>query len=108
MTYHIDRLMAEVVPLELTALHALEMVRQLAADTNRIVIIGHAKKRGRQRRISRRQVELCLQKGSICEGPFLNQKGNWQVNMYRHAAGEEITCVVAIDWGKSLIVVTVF
>jgi hypothetical protein len=27
----------------------------------------------------------------------LNMLGNWQVNLYRHAAGEEITCVVAID-----------
>lgn len=100
--------MAEVVPLTLTVSHALKMVRQLAADTNNIVIIGHARKRGRQRRINRRQVELCCQLGTICEGPFLNQKGNWQVNLRRHAAGEEMECVVAIDWGRSLIVVTVF
>ncbi len=38
----------------------------------------------------------------------MNAKGHWQVNMYRHAAGEEMECVVAIDWGKSLIVITVF
>lgn len=100
--------MAEVVPLALTVAHALKVVRQLAADTNNIVILEHARKRGRQRRINRRQVELCIQKGTICEGPFLNSKGNWQVNMYRHAAGEEMECVVAIDWGRSLIVVTVF
>lgn len=100
--------MAQIVPLTLTSAHALRMVRQLAADTNNIVIIGHARKRGRQRAINRRQVELCIQRGSICEGPFMNPKGNWQVNMYRHAAGEEIECIVAIDWGRSLIVVTVF
>jgi hypothetical protein len=100
--------MADVVPLTLTAAHALKVVRQLAANTNNIVIIPHARKRGKQRRINRRQVELCVQKGTICEGPFLNQKGNWQVNLYRHAAGEEMECVVAIDWGLSLIVVTVF
>lgn len=100
--------MAEIVPLALTASAALKMVRQLAADSDNIVIIGHARKRGKQRRINRRQIELCLRKGSICEGPFFNQKGNWQVNMYRHAAGEEMECVVAIDWGRSLIVVTVF
>lgn len=100
--------MAEVVPLALTAAHALKIIRQLAADTNNIVIIPHARKRGRQRRISRRQVELCVQRGTISEGPFLNAKGHWQVNLYRHAAGEEMECVVAIEWGKSLIVVTVF
>ena len=100
--------MAEIVPLALTAAHALKMVRQLAADTSNIVIIAHARRRGKQRKINRRQVELCCQLGTICEGPFMNPKGNWQVNMYRHAAGEEMECVVAIDWGRSLIVVTVF
>lgn len=100
--------MAEIVPLALTAAHALKIIRHLAADTNNIVIVPHARKRGRQRRISRRQVELCVQRGTISEGPFLNAKGHWQVNLYRHAAGEEMECVVAIEWGKSLIVVTVF
>jgi hypothetical protein len=100
--------MAEVIPLALTAPLALKMIKQLATDTNNIVIIPHARKRGRQRSISRRQVELCVQRGTICEGPALNAKGHWQVNMYRHAAGEEMECVVAIDWGKSLIVITVF
>lgn len=100
--------MAEIVPLTLTPALALKMVRQLAADTNNIVIVPHARRRGKQRRINRRQVELCCLRGTICEGPFLNQKGHWQVNLYRHAAGEEMECVVAIDWAKSLIVVTVF
>ncbi|ANN59636.1 hypothetical protein A9174_24915 [Mesorhizobium loti NZP2037] len=100
--------MAEIIPLTLTAPLALKMIKLLAADTNNIVIVAHARKRGRQRRISRRQVELCVQRGSICEGPIMNAKGHWQVNMYRHAAGEEMECVVAIDWGKSLIVITVF
>ncbi|WP_413814034.1 DUF4258 domain-containing protein [Rhizobium sp. Leaf453] len=84
------------------------MIRQLAADTDNIVIIEHAKARGRQRRITRRQIELCVQRGSITEGPFLNQHGNWQVNVFRHAAGEEMTCTVAIEWATRLIVVTVF
>lgn len=100
--------MAEVVPLRLTAAHALKVVRELAADTNNIVIVGHARRRGKQRRINRRQVELCCQMGTICEGPFVNAKGHWQVNLYRHAAGEEMECVVVIDWGRGLIVVTVF
>ncbi|MER8653438.1 DUF4258 domain-containing protein [Mesorhizobium sp. M0847] len=100
--------MAEILPLELTAPLALKMIKHLAEDTNKIVIVAHARKRGRQRRISRRQVELCVQRGSILEGPIMNAKGHWQVSMYRHAAGEEMECVVAIDWGKSLIVITVF
>ncbi|MGL4635679.1 MAG: DUF4258 domain-containing protein [Beijerinckiaceae bacterium] len=100
--------MAEIVPLELTEKRALQIVREIAKDTNNIVIIEHSDKARRKRGFSRRQIELCVQKGTIVEGPFLNQKGNWQVNLFRHAAGEELTCVVAIELPKSLIIVTVF
>lgn len=80
----------------------------MAADTARIVVVRpHGTDAMKKRRVTRPQVEQCLQKGSISEGPFMNQHGNWQVNMYRHAAGEELTCTVAIDWGERLLVITV-
>ena len=44
----------------------------------------------------------------MTEGPFLNAKGQWQVTLYRHAAGEEVTCLVAIEWATRLIVITTF
>ncbi|KSV93973.1 DUF4258 domain-containing protein [Sinorhizobium sp. GL28] len=100
--------MAEIVPFTLTTKQASDMIRKLAADTDNIVIIGHAQQRQKQRKVTRRQVELCVQRGTITEGPFLNQHGNWQVNLFRHAAGEEVTCTVAIEWASRLIVVTVF
>ncbi|ONF45541.1 hypothetical protein RSM1_29335 [Methylobacterium radiotolerans] len=100
--------MAEVRPLHLSETLALRTVREIAADTDRIVVLPHGKKRGRQRKITRRQSELCCQRGTITEGPFLNQHGHWQVNLYRHMAGEEITCVVAIDWATKLLVITTF
>src|SRR5713226_1488047 len=98
--------MAEIVPPQLTAQTALRMVRELAADSGRIVILEHCRVRMVQRRITRRQVELCMQKGTISEGPYLNRHGNWQVNIHRHAAGEELTCSVAIEWAKRLLVIT--
>lgn len=100
--------MAEIVPLKLTPAAALRMLRKLASDTNNIVIVQHGKRRQRQRKISRRQIELCVQKGTITEGPFMNQHGHWQVTLYRHAAGEEVSCAVAIEWAKRLIVITAF
>jgi hypothetical protein len=100
--------MAEVVPLALTVPAALEMVRQLAAESGRIVILNHCLKRMLQRRVTRRQIELCLQKGTVSEGPTTNAHGNWQVNMFRHAAGDELTCTVAIEWATRLLIVTVF
>ncbi|MCJ2017152.1 DUF4258 domain-containing protein [Methylobacterium sp. E-065] len=100
--------MAEVIPLALDASRALRVLRDIASDTDRIVILPHGKKRGRQRNITRRQIELCCLKGTITEGPFQNQHGHWQVTLYRHAAGEEITCVVAIEWATKLLVITTY
>lgn len=87
---------------------ALKLIRMLAADSGNIVVIGHAQKRKAQRNITRPQIERCIQKGTISEGPFVNAHGNWQVNLSRFTAGEQITCVVAIDWPARLIVVTTF
>jgi Domain of unknown function (DUF4258) len=113
------RPLANVVPLrrsfppaeqpdDLKAADALKFIHMLAVDSNNIVVIQHAKKRGKERKITRPQIERCIQKGIITEGPFINAHGNWQVNLSRFTAGEQITCVVAIDWPARLIVVTTF
>ena len=98
--------MADEVPKSLSKPAALKKIREIAADTSRIVVIPYAEKRIRDRQhqqITRRQIDLCCQKGSIQEGPFLNQHGHWQVNLFRMAAGEELTCVVAINWPAGLL-----
>jgi hypothetical protein len=99
---------AEITPRTLSPARALTIIREIAADTSRIVVVGHARRRSRQRSITRRQIELCCQMGTITEGPFLNPHGNWQVSLFRHAAGEEVTCAVAIEWASRLIVITTF
>jgi hypothetical protein len=95
-------------PDRLSAALALKVVRLISADTDNIVLIPYGRRRAQQRNITRRQIELCVQKGTIVEGPFLNQHGNWQMNFYRHAAGEEVTCVVAIDWATRVLVINTF
>jgi hypothetical protein len=97
-----------VVPLKLSAASALQLIREIAKDSNNIIIIRYGRRRAKQRKITRPQIEQCVRKGTIIEGPFMNMHGNWQVNLYRHAAGEEITCVVAIDWPKRVLVINTF
>jgi len=80
----------------------------IAVDSNNIVVITHAKERGKQRSITRIQIERCVRKGIITEGPFINQYGNWQMNLTRQTTGEEITCSVAIKWATHVIVITTF
>jgi hypothetical protein len=95
-------------PNALSAAVALKVVRLIAADTENIIVIPYGRRRAQQRNITRRQMELCVQRGTIVEGPFLNQHGNWQMNLYRHAAGEEVTCVVAIEWATRVLVINTF
>ena len=86
----------EEQPANLSKPEAEKVVRALAADSSKIVVLGHGKQRQRRHRITRPQIEACLRKGTIQEGPYLNERGQWQLNMYRHAAGEEVECVVII------------
>jgi hypothetical protein len=99
---------AEAAPLKLTTSDALRIIRSIASDTGNVLLTQHAIQRARQRRINRRQIDLCLRKGTIGEGPFRNERGNWQVTLRRHAAEEEIECTVVIEWKTRLIVVTVY
>ena len=100
--------MSNVVPFAKAPPTAREMIAQLSADTENIVVIAHAAKRAEQRKKTGRQIELCVQRGVIIEGPFTNSHGHLQVTLQRHAAGEEMKCVVAIDWPSRLLVITTF
>jgi hypothetical protein len=100
---------ANIAPLKLNKNDATRKVRELAATSANIVLISHAKSRGTQRSINRIMVERCLQRGTLIEGPYVAPKsGFWRMSFFRHAVGEEMTCVVEIDWPSKLLVVTVF
>lgn len=95
-------------PERLSPHDARKLIHLLAQDSKNVYVVDHARKRQKKRSISRRQIMCCLRKGQITEGPFVNMHGNWQVNVTRLAAGEEVTCTVAIEWKRRLVVVTVF
>ena len=100
---------AESDPTDLSREAALQKVRELASESRNIVLIPHARLRGAQRMINRLMVERCLQKGTITEGPYRALRtGYWRMTFSRRAAGEEMTCVVEIDWPDRLLVVTVY
>jgi len=103
-----QRLIPEKQPENLSGPDAQKIIRILAADTSKIVVIPYGERRARERKVTRRQIEKCVQLGTIQEGPFLNKFGNWQMNLYRHAAGEEVTCVVAIEWATRVLVINTF
>jgi hypothetical protein len=95
-------------PPKLSRQQALAVIREFAKDSMDVFAVGHAMQRLKQHRFTRRQMMTCLQRGIITEGPALNSRGHWQVNVTRMAAGEEMTCVVVIEWDQRLVVRTVF
>ena len=107
-SYHNDRSRTDGTPAQLSAPEAQRMIREIAAESDNIIVVRHGQERAKQRSVTRRQIERCLQKGVIEEGPFLNQHGNWQVTIHRHAGAENLTCAVAIEWPRKLIVITTF
>jgi hypothetical protein len=38
----------------------------------------------------------------------MNSHGHWQVTLYRHSAGDELHCAVAIEWATRLLVITAY
>ncbi len=95
-------------PDRLSASAALRVIREIAVTSDNIVILPHTKSRMSERHITRRQIEECCQKGTIVDGPFENDRGHWQVTLYRHAADEEIECPVVIEWKSKLLIITVY
>jgi hypothetical protein len=94
-------------PERLTRADAIALVRELAADSDRIILTDHCRidsmpKRG----IPIRAIIDCLRKGVITEGPALDIYGNWKMNIYRQTG--DLTCAVAIKWRTHLLVITVF
>lgn len=64
-------------PERLSSHDARKIVQAMAHDTRQVFIVKHARERQRTRRISIRQVMMCLQKGSVTEGPYINLHGKW-------------------------------
>jgi hypothetical protein len=97
-----------LAPLRLNAGDALNVIRKISADSKNIVVVEHGRLRAAQRKFTRTEIERCLRRGTISEGPFMNVHGNWQVTLTGRSAGRNIHCVVAIDWAVRVIVITVF
>jgi hypothetical protein len=100
--------MAKPVQFTLSKPKALELVRELAANTGNVIFTVHALKRMKLRRVTPLEVIECLRKGSIVEGPALGIKGDWELAIERMGAGRKLRVALAIDMPKRLIVITVY
>jgi len=95
-------------PDHLSRAEARRIVREIAADADRIVLHPHARMRLIQRAISVTQVRTAVRTGTITDGPYLDDKDCWRVEMQGRAAGDALTVAIAILWPQRLLVVTVY
>ncbi len=97
-------------PANLTASEAQNLIREIAADSAHInVLRPHGEARRKQRGVSYQDIARVLRVGRLTEGPYIAIKsGNWRMNVTGQSAGEELTCVVEIEWRESVLIVTVF
>ena len=103
--------MPKPVQLPLNDANMLRIVRKLAQDTANVFIEPHAKKRMRERKITRTQVYACLRSGVVEESAHENIRGNWKCTLRHHHAGDlvRVTAVIEKDEdGDWIAVITVF
>ena len=102
--------MAKVQPLRPSDASFIRKLRAIAADSNRVVLTDHAKKRMKERRITLRQVLECLRKGRIDEPAHATIHGDWKATLEHQYAGDVVKVAVAIELqvdGEMAVVVTV-
>ena len=95
-------------PERLSAAEARKVVREIAADGENVVFLPHAIKRLIERKVTDAQVRQVLRTGAVVAPPDRDERGLWRVEMQGSAAGDLLTVVVAIEWRRRLLVVTVY
>lgn len=106
---HLHIVVPDRQPDSLDPFEARRIVQEIAGDSARVAILPHAQKRKRQRRISLEDVLRVLRSGNITEGPYVALKsGWWRFTMTGRSAGDEVSCVIEIEWKTKLLVVTVY
>lgn len=99
-----------VLPLAMNDVSLKRKIAQISADSSRVVILPHAKKRMRKRRINPAQVLHCLRHGNVVEPAHLDIKGCWKCTLETINAGDSVRVAAAIDRrqsGEFVVVITV-
>jgi hypothetical protein len=100
--------MAEPLPMKMSDAAALKLLREISADSSRVIFRTHALQRMRQRKVTPVQVIACLARGTVSEPVALDHFGNWKLTVSHRVAGRELNVAVAIDVPRRAIVITVF
>ncbi len=101
-----------VIQMRLGTTVARQRIADVVKISGKVFFSKHARERGNQRNITRKQVLRCLLRGAFIEEPrWDNQHNNYQFTMRVVDAGDVINVVGALkknDVGNYVVVVTVF
>ena len=100
-----------VTKLDLTPTSALNIIRELAKESQKVFFTNHARERMSQRNIATSQIFRCLKTGVITEEPFRDPKGNWKLTLESMCAGDLITVAVVLDHneqGNYILIITTY
>jgi len=104
--------MSKPIPFRLNDANALKLLREIAADSSRVVMLRHAMQRMRERKVTLTQVLDVLRKGCLTEPSALDMHGNWKVTVKGMSCGQSLTVAAAIEMGqehgKRILVITLF
>lgn len=84
-------------------------IARIAADSVRVQVTAHARKRMRERHILLTQVLAVLRRGHIDEPASCNVHGHWQCTLMLRCAGDEVRIVAVVETngaGEVVIVLT--
>lgn len=81
----------------------------LNSDAARVVVLPHANRQMRKRKISPMQMYDVLIKGYVVEHAHRDIKGNWKCTLEARTAGDivKVSAALADSEGESVIVITV-
>jgi hypothetical protein len=85
-------------------------IAEIAADSSRVVLMPHAKRRMRQRRVLITQVLHVLRRGHVVEPAHLDINGCWKCTLECLVSGDRIKVAAAVDkneHGELVVVITV-
>jgi len=104
--------MANSTPYRLNDANALKLLREVAKDSGRVVLLRHARQRMKQRQITLAQVLTVLRTGSLAESAACDLHGNWKMTVRGMTCGQSVSVACAIEMqeepGKRVLVITLF
>lgn len=83
-------------------------IRKAAESSENIFVTRHAQQRMTERGITRVEVSRCVRQGQQQGEAFINEYGNWQVELLHTVAGKRLVvqAVLVEEEGHTVIVVT--